>query len=167
MIELILKKDVEHLGRQGEIVRVANGYARNYLLPRELALAVTAGNRKQIEHEQKMAARREAEEKSAAEALAKAIALAEVVIARKVGEKDTLYGSVTSSDVAASLAEQGFQVDRRKIQLPDPIKRVGEVMVPIKLHRAVTAELRVRVVPDEVPETPPAPAAAAEDTEEA
>ena len=149
MIELILKQDVEHLGRRGDIVKVSDGYARNFLLPRKLALAVTAASRRQVDHEQKMAAQHEAEEKHTADALAARIAQASVVIARKVGETDTLYGSVTSADIAEVLAAQGVEIDRRKIVLPDPIKRVGEHPVPVKLHRDVTAQVMVHVVKQE------------------
>jgi large subunit ribosomal protein L9 len=149
MVELILKQDVEHLGRRGDIVKVSDGYARNYLLPRKLALAVTETSRRQIEHEKKMAAVHEARERAGAEALAQQITQAPVVIARKVGETDTLYGSVTSADIADALAGQGIELDRRRIQLADPIKRLGEHHVPVKLHRDVTAQIVVQVVKDE------------------
>jgi large subunit ribosomal protein L9 len=149
MIELILKQDVEHLGRRGDIVKVAPGYARNYLLPRNLALAVTDANRRVVEHEKKMAVVREAEEKSAAQSLADRIAQAECVIARKVGETETLYGSVTAADIAEALAAQGIEIDRRKIQLDEPLKHLGEHSVPVKLYREVLAHVRVQVVKDE------------------
>jgi large subunit ribosomal protein L9 len=149
MVELILKQDVEHLGRRGDIVKVSDGYARNFLLPRKLALAVTEASRRQVEHEKKLAAAREHEERSSAESLAQRIANAPVVIARKVGETDTLYGSVTSADLADALAAQGVEVDRRKIQLADPIKRLGEHHVPVRLHRDVIAHIGVQVVKEE------------------
>jgi large subunit ribosomal protein L9 len=149
MVELILKEDVEHLGRRGDIVKVSDGYARNFLLPRKLGLAVTAASRRQIEHEKTLAARREVEEKTTAEALAQRIAAASVVIARKVGETDTLYGSVTSADIADTLAAQDVEVDRRKIQLPEPLKRLGEHSVPVRLHRDVIAHVAVQVVKEE------------------
>lgn len=149
MVELILKQDVEHLGRRGDVVKVSDGYARNFLLPRKMALAVTVASRRQVEHEKKLAAARENEERSAADSMANRIAQASVVIARKVGESDTLYGSVTSSDIAEVLAAQGVEIDRRKIQLVDPIKRLGEHMVAIRLHRDVTAQAKVHVVKDE------------------
>jgi large subunit ribosomal protein L9 len=149
MVELILKQDVDHLGRRGDIVRVADGYARNFLLPRKLALAVTEASRRQIEHEKKLAARQEAEEKAGAELLARQVAEAPVTIARKAGETDTLYGSVTSADVADALAARGVEVDRRKIQLPEPIKTLGEHQVAIRLHRDVTASVAVTVVREE------------------
>jgi len=148
-IEVILKDHVEHLGRRGEIVKVADGYARNYLLPRKLALAVTESNRRQIDAERKRAEAVEAEETQAAEALAARLSAAECVVARKVGESETLYGSVTSADIADALGAQQFEIDKRKIQLPEPIKALGEFDVPIRLHRAVTATVKVRVVSDE------------------
>jgi len=149
MIEIILKEPVEHLGNRGDIVKVAPGYARNYLLPRGLALQVTAGNRRQIDHMKKVAAIKEAEERAAAEALAARLSSVVCVIARKVGETDTLYGSVTSADIADVLAAQKIDVDKRRIQLPEPIKALGDFAVPIKLHAGVTAEIKVQVVKDE------------------
>jgi large subunit ribosomal protein L9 len=145
-MEVILREHVENLGRRGDIVKVADGYARNFLLPRKLALAVTDVNRRQIERERKVADAREAHEKGEAEALAARIAAAQVVIARRVGETDTLYGSVTAADIAEALEAQQIAIDRRKIQLPDPIKALGEFPVPVKLHREVTAQIPVRVV---------------------
>ncbi len=145
-IEVILKEDVEHLGHRGDVVRVAPGFARNYLLPRKLALAVTAGNKRQIEHMKKVAAIRAAEEKAVAEQLAARVAAVVCVIARRVGETETLYGSVTSADIAEVLAAQGIEVDRRRIQLPEPIKTLGDHQVPIRLHRDVTAAITVQVV---------------------
>ncbi|WP_396623800.1 50S ribosomal protein L9 [Luteitalea sp.] len=144
-MEVILKEHVEHLGERGDVVRVAPGYARNYLLPRKLALAVTAGNKKQIEHEKKVAAARQAEERAVAQALATRFAQTEITLTRRAGENQQLFGSVTSADIAEALAAQGFEVDRRKIQLPDAIKAVGEYAVPVKLHRDVTAQVKVHV----------------------
>jgi large subunit ribosomal protein L9 len=149
MVELILKQDVDHLGRRGDVVKVSDGYARNFLLPRKLALAVTASSRRQVDHEKKMAVQREAEEKGAADLLAQRVAQTPVAIARKVGETDTLYGSVTSADIAEALLAQGVDVDRRKIQLAEPIKRLGEHHVPLRLHRDVIAQILVQVVKDE------------------
>jgi large subunit ribosomal protein L9 len=148
MIEVILKEDVEHLGHRGDVVRVAPGYARNYLLPRRLALQVTQGNKRQIEHMKKVAAERAAEERASAEQLAQRLSAVVCVIARKVGETETLYGSVTSADIAEVLAAQGIAVDRRKIQLPEPIKHLGDHRVSIKIHRDVAAEITVQVVKD-------------------
>jgi large subunit ribosomal protein L9 len=145
-MEVILREHVEHLGNRGEIVKVADGYARNYLLPRKLALLVTDGNRRQIERERTKFDAKEAEEQKVAQAIADRMASIEIVIARRVGETDALYGSVTSSDIAEALAAKGFDIDRRKLQLPEPLKRLGEVDLPIKLHRDVTATVKVRVV---------------------
>ena len=145
-MEVILREHVDHLGRRGEIVKVADGYARNYLLPRKLALPATEGNRKQIERERAKFEAKEAEERKVAEALAARLAALEIVIARKVGETEALYGSVTAADIADALAAKGFDVDRRKLQLGEPIKKIGDVDVPVRLTRDVTATLKVRVV---------------------
>jgi large subunit ribosomal protein L9 len=146
-IEVILKEHVEHLGNRGEVVKVADGYARNYLFPRKLALAVTDENKRQIERERAKAEAREAEEREVAQAMAQRLEALELEIARRVGEQDTLYGSVTSADIAEALLAKDFTVDRRRIQLADPIKSVGEHVVQVKLHREVTAPLKVKVVP--------------------
>ena len=148
-MEVILREHVEHLGRRGDVVKVAPGYARNYLLPRKLALPVTESNRRQIEREKKVAEVREAEERQQAEAFASRLAQAEVVIARRVGETDALYGSVTTADIAEALAAKGLEVERRRIQLPEPIKQLGEFTVPVKLHRDVNADVKVQVVKQE------------------
>ncbi len=145
-MEVILREHVEHLGRRGDVVKVAEGYARNYLLPRQLALAVTDNNKRQIDREKKIAEARDAEEKSQAEAIAQRLAQLEVEIARRVGENDTLYGSVTSQDIAQALKDKGFDIDKRKIALADPLKALGESTVPVKIHRDVTAQVRVKVV---------------------
>ena len=145
-MEVILREHVDNLGRRGDIVKVAEGYARNFLLPRKLALAVTESNKRQIERERKVAEARDAEEKGQAEALAQRMAQIEVEIARRVGENNTLYGSVTSGDVAQALHAKGFEVDRRKITLADPLKALGEYTLPIRIHRDVTAEVKVKVV---------------------
>jgi large subunit ribosomal protein L9 len=145
-MEVILREHVDNLGRRGEVVKVAAGYARNFLLPRKLALAVTEENKKQIERERKVAEVRDAQEKASADAYAQRLEQLEIEIARRVGENDTMYGSVTSADIAHALEAKGFEVDRRKIQLPDPIKTLGEVQVPVKVHRDVTAKVRVKVV---------------------
>lgn len=158
MIELILKEHVEHLGQRGDVVKVAPGYARNYLLPRKLALAVTSGNKKQIEHEKKAAAAKAAEERAVAQALATRFAQTEVSFTRRASDTNQLFGSVTSADISEALAAQGFEVDRRKIQLPDPIKAVGEYDVPVRLHRDVTATVKVRVAAEGPPAAPTAQA---------
>jgi large subunit ribosomal protein L9 len=145
-MEVILREHVDNLGRRGDIVKVAEGYARNYLLPRKLALAVNEGSKRQIEREKKLAEARELEEKSQAEAYAKRMGEADLSIARRVGENNTMYGSVTSADVAHALTAKGFEIDKRKIQMPDPFKAIGEFKVPVKIHRDVTAEVTVKVV---------------------
>jgi large subunit ribosomal protein L9 len=137
---------VDNLGRRGDIVKVAEGYARNYLLPRKLALMVNEGSKRQIEREKKNAEARELEEKSQAEAYAQRLGQADITIARKVGENNVMYGSVTSADVAHALEAKGFEIDRRKIHMPDPFKALGEFKVPVKIHRDVTAEVTVKVV---------------------
>lgn len=145
-MEVILREHVDNLGQRGDVVKVASGYARNYLLPRKLALKVTDANKKQIERERASAEAREAEERDAMQAIATKMEAVEIVIARRAGEGDTLYGSVTSADIAESLAAQGFETDKRKIQLGDPIRAIGESTVPVKLHRDVTANIKVKVV---------------------
>jgi len=148
-IEVILREHVDHLGQRGEVVKVANGYARNFLFPRKLALAVTAENKRQIERERAKADAREAEEVKEAESLRAKVEAVELTAARRVGENNVLYGSVTSADVADLLAARGVTVDRRKIQLPEPLKAHGDHKVAIKLYRDVTAEVTVKVVPAE------------------
>jgi large subunit ribosomal protein L9 len=145
-MEVILREHVDHLGRRGDVVKVAAGYARNYLLPRKLALLVTEANKKQIERERKNAEARELEEKSQAEAFARRLTETAISIARRVGENDTLYGSVTSADIASALTAKGFEIDKRKITLPEPLKALGEFTVPVRIHREVTAQIKVTVV---------------------
>lgn len=146
MEELILRENIDHLGRRGDIVKVAGGYARNYLLPRKLALPVTAANRRQVERERALAEQREAEERQTAQALADRVAAVECEIARRVGDQDTLYGSVTNADIAERLAAQALDIDKRQVQLEEPIKQLGEFTVPVRIHRDVVASVRVRVV---------------------
>ncbi len=145
-MEVILREHVDHLGRRGDVVKVAAGYARNFLLPRKLALAVNDNNRRQIERERKLAEARELEERSQAEAFAARLAQLDIAIARRVGENNTLYGSVTSGDVAQALHAKGFDIDKRKITLVDPLKAIGEYTLPVRIHRDVTADIKVRVV---------------------
>jgi large subunit ribosomal protein L9 len=145
-MEVILREHVDNLGRRGELVKVADGYARNYLLPRKLALLATEGNKKVIEREKVKYDVKEAEEQKVAQAIADRLANVEIEIARRVGETDALFGSVTNADIADALAAKGFELDRRKIQLHDPIKKLGEFTVPVKLHRDVTVSLKVKVV---------------------
>jgi large subunit ribosomal protein L9 len=145
-MEVILREHVEHLGNRGEIVKVADGYARNYLLPRKLALLVTEGNKKHVERERTKFEAKESEERGVAESVAQRIANVEIVIARKVGETEALFGSVTSADIAEALGAKGFELDRRKLQLHDAIKKLGEYDVAVKLHREVTTHIKVKVV---------------------
>ena len=143
-MEIILREYVEHLGKRGEIVKVADGYARNYLLPRKLALPATPGNLKHVERERKIMEAKEADEKAQAQAIATRLEAVEIVITRRVGDTEQLYGSVTASDIADFLKGKGFEVDRRKLLLPEPIKAIGEHAVPLKLHREVTVSLKVQ-----------------------
>jgi large subunit ribosomal protein L9 len=145
-MEVILREHVENLGRRGEVVKVAAGYARNYLLPRKLALLVTKGNRTHIEREREKFDAKEAVEKQDAEAFAARLRETDVVIARRVGETQALYGSVTAADIVDALHAKGIEIDRRKIQLRDPLKALGEIDVPVKLHRDVMGTVKVKVV---------------------
>ncbi len=166
-MEVILKEDVANLGHRGDVVKVADGYGRNFLLPRKLALQATLANKKQIEEMQAAAARRSATEKVVAEEIAVKLAPVVLVFTRKSGENGQLFGSVTSSDIATELAAQGFEIDRRKITLNEPIKALGNFEVAIKLHREVSAPVKVKVLGDAVAEgeaPAEAPVAAAEET---
>jgi large subunit ribosomal protein L9 len=146
-MEVILRQHVDNLGRRGEIVKVADGYARNYLLPRKLALLATEGNKKQIERERAKFDAVEAEEQKVASAMGDRLSAIESLdIRRKVGETEALYGSVTTADIAEALHAKGFDIDRRKVQLQEPIKKLGEYEVPIKLHREVIAKVKVHVI---------------------
>jgi large subunit ribosomal protein L9 len=147
-MEVILREHVDKLGRRGDVVKVADGYARNYLLPRKLALVATEGNRKQIERERTKLEAKEAEERRGAEAVAERMANLEITIARKVGETEALYGSVTSADIAAALAAKGFEIERRRLQLSEPLKQIGDFDVPVRLHRDLTVTVKVKVVPE-------------------
>jgi len=148
-MEVILREDVDNLGNRGEIVKVAPGFARNFLLPKRLAVAATEANRKIVEQERQAYLRREAKVKNEAEDLSKLLTGVSVTIAQKAGEQDQLFGSVTAKDVADALAAKNFTIDRRKIQLDEPIKQLGEFKVPVKLHKDVTAEVTVLVVKEE------------------
>ena len=154
-MEVILREHVDHLGNRGEIVKVSDGYARNYLLPRKLALPATDGNKKHVERERKIVETREAEEKSQAEAIAARLSTVDITIARRVGDTEQLYGSVTAADIADALKAKGFEVDRRKLILPESIKTLGEHTVPLKLHRDVTVQLTIRVVREGAGQQPP------------
>jgi large subunit ribosomal protein L9 len=144
-MEVILKEDVVKLGSRGDVVKVAEGYGRNYLLPRKLAIEATSGNKSVIEQMKAASVRRSAKEKTQAEALSKQFDGVSVSFQRRTGEHDQLFGSVTSSDIAEALAKKGFDVDRRKIQLHEPLKTLGEFAIPVKLHRDVTAHLKVLI----------------------
>ena len=150
-MEVILRQHVDNLGRRGEIVKVADGYARNYLLPRKLALPATAGNKQHVERERKILEVREAEERGQAQAVATRLSALTISISRRVGDTEQLYGSVTASDIADFLRDKGFEIDRRKLILPEPIKALGEFDVPLKLHREVTVPLKVHVVKEGAP----------------
>lgn len=144
-MQVILQEDIEKLGNRGQIVEVAEGYARNYLLPRKLALEANENNLKRLEKMRDLFVQREAIEKADAQKLAELLAGVSLTLSRKAGEKDQLFGSVTSSDVAEALVAKGFNVDRRKIHLAEPIRLVGEYEIPVKLHREVVANVKVVV----------------------
>jgi large subunit ribosomal protein L9 len=149
-MEVILKEDVANLGHRGDVVKVADGYGRNYLLPRKLALQATVSNKSVIEQMKAAAARRSATEKAQAETLAAQLATLQLVFTRKTGDSGHLFGSVTSADIAHELAAQGFEIDRRKIQLVEPLKSVGDFTVSARLYRDVVAQLSVRVLAEAV-----------------
>jgi len=144
--QVLLREDIDNLGARGEIVRVKAGYARNYLLPRNLAVEATVNNVRQIEGERAALAKREAKDRSSAELQAEALRKLALKFERKVGEAGVLYGSVTSMDIAHELKEQGYEIDRRRIVLREPIKRFGSYEVPVRLHRDVTVQLPVSVL---------------------
>jgi large subunit ribosomal protein L9 len=152
-MEVILKEDVNKLGHRGDVVKVADGYGRNYLLPGKLAIQATAANKNVIEQMKGSAVRKLAKEKIGAEELSKQLEAVELLFERKVGENEHIFGSVTSGDIAQQLEEKGFTIDRRKISLEEPLKSLGEFHVPIKLHREVTTHLKVTVKGDEPEET--------------
>lgn len=148
-MEVILREDIEKLGGRGQVVKVAAGYARNYLLPKRLAVEATAANKKIVEQERQAHLRREAKEVSDAQELAKMLAGVTVSISQKAGEQDQLFGSVTAKDIAEGLEKQNFTIDRRKIHLDEPIKQLGEHKIPVRLHRDVTVDITVNVVREE------------------
>jgi len=148
-MEVILREDIERLGQRGEVVKVAAGYARNFLLPKRLAVAATESNKKIIEQERQAHLRKEAKQVTDAQELAKLMANVTVTIAQKAGENDVLFGSVTAKDIADSLERQGYNIERRNIQLAEPIKQLGEHRVPVRLHREVTVEIPVTVTREE------------------
>ena len=149
-MEVILKEDVANLGHRGDVVKVADGYGRNFLLPRKLAMQATEANMSVIEQMKAAAARRSATEKAQAEELVVKLQPVVLSFTRKSGENGQLFGSVTSADIASDLEAKGFDVDRRKINLTEPLKSLGEYTVAIKLYREVTAHIKVQVVADAV-----------------
>jgi len=144
-MEVILKEDVDNLGHRGDVVKVAQGYGRNFLLPKKLAIEATAGNRAIIEQMKVSSVRRSAREKTDAELLLQQLEQVSLEFTRKTGDNDHLFGSVTAADIVQALEAQGFQVDRRKVHLEEPLKSVGEFLVPVRLHREVTAHVKVNV----------------------
>jgi large subunit ribosomal protein L9 len=152
-MEVILKEDVNKLGHRGDVVKVADGYGRNYLLPGKLAIEANAANKAVVEQMKNSAVRKSAKEKVEAEALSTKLGEVELVFERKVGENDHLFGSVTSGDIAHQLEAQGFVIDRRKISLEEPLKSLGEFHVPVKLHREITSHVKVTVKGEQTEET--------------
>ncbi len=148
-MEVILKEDVETLGHRGDVVKVANGYGRNYLLPQRLAIEATTSNKAVIVQMKESAVRKAAKDKSAAQEYAEKLNAVELTFERKVGANDALFGSVTSADIAAALEQQGYEIDRRKIALDEPLKQLGEFHVPVKLFREVSAHVKVTVKSDD------------------
>ena len=146
--KVLLREDVDDLGARGEIVRVRAGYARNYLLPRNLAVEASAGNVKAIEQERAALLKKEAKERSTAEAQSEKMRSLVLEFKRKAGEQGALYGSVTSMDLAEALQERGYEIDRHRIHLREPLKRLGEFTVPVRLHREVSIDLQVKVLPE-------------------
>jgi large subunit ribosomal protein L9 len=151
LMELLLKENVDNLGVRGDIVKVKAGYGRNYLIPKGLAMAATTANLKLIERERARLQKQAAEEKAAALSLSEKLAAAALTFTRKVGDHGNLYGSVTSIDIAEALNAQGIEIERRRVVLKDPIKETGEFTVSVKLHRDVTASVKVTVAPEEAP----------------
>jgi large subunit ribosomal protein L9 len=145
-MKLVLRQDVDKLGKRGEVVKVADGYGRNFLLPKQLALEATPGNLKRVEREHRGVEVKRVRERQEAEDLARRLAAVSCTVARKVGENDALYGSVTNADIAAFLEKEGFGLDKRKIVLEEPLKALGIYTVPVRLHPEVTAEIKVWVV---------------------
>jgi large subunit ribosomal protein L9 len=148
-MQIILQEDVDKLGNRGELVTVAEGYARNFLLPRKMALEATPGNMKRLEKMRAVFAKKEAVEKGDAQTLAGLLADVSLEVTRKSGENDQLFGSVTSADISEALATKGFTIDKKKITLAEPIKTIGEFDIPVKLHRDVTMTIKLSVKKDE------------------
>jgi large subunit ribosomal protein L9 len=148
-MELILREDVEKLGVRGQVIKVADGYARNFLLPRRLAVVATDANKKIVEQERQAHLRKEAKEKAAAQELGTMMTGVVVTISQKAGDQEQLFGSVTAKDIAEALEAQNYKIERRKIQMPEPIRQLGEHKVPVRLHRDVTIEITVNVIREE------------------
>jgi large subunit ribosomal protein L9 len=148
-MDVILREDVEKLGTRGQLVKVAPGYARNFLLPNKMAVAATESNKKIVEQERQAHLRREAKVEGEAKELGKMLGAVSITIHQKAGENDQLFGSVTSKDIAEALEAQGYTIERRKIVLEEPIKTLGEFKVPVRLHREVTTEITVTVAKEE------------------
>lgn len=148
-MEIILQEDVEKLGTRGQVVQVAEGYARNFILPRKLGIEATAGNMKRLEKMRASFAKKEASEKGDAQKLAELLAGVSLELTRKAGENDQLFGSVTSADISEALAAKGYNIDKKKVTLADPIKLVGEYEIPVKLHREITANVKLAVKKEE------------------
>ena len=148
-MEIILREDIDKLGQRGQVVKVAAGFARNYLLPRRLAVAASESNKKIVEQERQAHLRREVKVVSEAQDLGKMMGSVTVTIAQKAGENDHLFGSVTTADIAAALEKQGYTIDRKKIQLDEPIKMLGEYKVAVRLHKDVTVDVPVHVVKED------------------
>ena len=148
-MEVILREDIDKIGNRGQVVKVAPGFARNYLLPRKLAVAATEANKKIVEQERQAHLRREVKAQSDAQDLSKLMSAVEITISQKAGDNDQLFGSVTAADIAAALEKQGYSIDRKKIHLEEPIKTLGEFKVAVRLHREVLIEIPVHVIKEE------------------
>jgi large subunit ribosomal protein L9 len=148
-MEIILREDIDKLGQRGQMVKVTAGYARNFLLPRKLAVAATESNKKIVEQERQAHLRREAKQVNEAQELGKMMAAVAVTIRQKAGENDQLFGSVTANDVAVALEKMGYTIDRKKVHLEEPIKTLGSYQVSVRLHRDVSIDIPVHVVKDE------------------
>ncbi len=148
-MEVILKEDVNKLGQRGDVVKVADGYGRNFLLPQKLAIEATPANKVVIDQMKQAAVRRSAKEKSEAELLVNQLNQVELTFERRVGENEHLFGSVTAAEIAQALEHKGYTIDRRKLQLEEPLRQLGEFHVPVKLHREVTAHVKVTVKAEE------------------
>ena len=148
-MQIILQEDVDKLGHRGQLVEVAEGYARNYLLPRKYAIEATPGNMKRLDKMRAAFAKKEAVEKDDAQKLAELLASVSLEFARRTGDEDHLFGSVTSGDIAEALEAKGYHIDKKKIQLAEPIKALGDFEVPVKLHREITTPVKVHVKKEE------------------